>query len=366
VSCPSRVSSASKQRSDAVTNRLEDDEHRLSGEHHRRVVVAEIKQRVLALDAWWQDKTEAEVNGVNCRAYVKHRTSQPWKSAKPDKTGNPARMVSEAAARRELEDLRAAINHHRREGYCSEIVSVTLPDKPLSRIVDLTRSEAAQLLWAAWRARQIMRDKVTLRPVGKHLARFILIGLYTGTRSQAICGAALMPAVGRGHVDLDAGVFHRLPIGRRQSKKRQPAVKLPDRLLAHMRRWRDRGVSKTAVVEWNGKSIKKVRNSFAAAVAASGLNAKVSARLGHDVEVTPHALRHTAATWLMQGGEDLWAAAGYLGMTVKQLEETYGHHHPAFQEKVANAPRGQYAARNPVNKMRVAATNGAKIREISK
>src|SRR5262249_47918367 len=39
------------------------------------------------------------------------------------KTGNPPRMVSEAAARRELEDLRAAINHHRREGYCSEIVS---------------------------------------------------------------------------------------------------------------------------------------------------------------------------------------------------------------------------------------------------
>jgi integrase len=326
----------------------------------------EIKQRVLALDAWWQDRTLAEVNGVNCRAYVNHRTSQPWKSAKPDKTGNPPRMVSEAAARRELEDLRAAVNHHRREGYCSEIVSVTLPDKPLPRDAWLTRSEAAQLLWAAWRARQVMRDKVTLRAVGKHLARFILVGLYTGTRSQAICSAALTPAVGRGHVDLDAGVFHRLPIGRRQTKKRQPPVKLPTRLLAHMRRWRDRGISKTAVVEWNGKSIKKVRNSFAAAVATSGLNTKLSARLGHDIEVTPHVLRHTAATWLMQGGADLWVAAGFLGMTVKQLEETYGHHHPAFQEEAANAPRGQYAARNPVNKMRASAAKGTKIREISR
>ena len=36
-------------------------------------------------------------------------------------------MVTAAAARRELEDLRAAINHHRREGLCSEIVSVVLP-----------------------------------------------------------------------------------------------------------------------------------------------------------------------------------------------------------------------------------------------
>src|SRR5579871_3171198 len=84
----------------------------------------ELKQRVLTLDSWWQEMTLADVNGANCRAYVEHRISQPWKSCKPHVTGNPARMVGEAAARRELEDLRAAINYHRREGLCSEIVSV--------------------------------------------------------------------------------------------------------------------------------------------------------------------------------------------------------------------------------------------------
>jgi hypothetical protein len=36
-------------------------------------------------------------------------------------------------ARRELEDLRAAINHHRREGLCSEVVSVVLPEKSAGR-----------------------------------------------------------------------------------------------------------------------------------------------------------------------------------------------------------------------------------------
>jgi integrase len=45
-------------------------------------------------------------------------------------------------------------------------------------------------------------------------------------------------------------------------------------------------------------------------------------------DVTPHVLRHTAATWLMQLGTDKWEAAEYLGMTAKQLDETYGHHHP--------------------------------------
>ena len=51
--------------------------------------------------------------------------------------------------------------------------------------------------------------------------------------------------------------------------------------------------------------------------------------------VTPHILRHTAATWLMQAGADIWDAANYLGMSVKMLEEVYGHHHPDYQKDVA-------------------------------
>ena len=258
----------------------------LASRHARE---AETKQRVLTLDAWWADKTLAEVNGANCRAYVGYRTRQTWKAAKPEKTGTAPRMVTAAAARRELEDLRAAINHHRREGFCSEIVSVALPPRTDARERWLTRSEAARLLWAAWRARQIMRDKDTMRAVGRHVARFILVGLYTGTRLSAICGAALMPTVGRGHVDLDQGVFYRRAIGRRQTKKRQPPVKLPPRLLAHLRRWAARGIAKKAVIEWNGKPVKSVRKGFAAAVQAAGLGG----------DVTPHILRHTCATWLM-------------------------------------------------------------------
>jgi hypothetical protein len=68
------------------------------------------------------------------------------------------------------EDLRAAINHHRREGLCSEIVSVVLPPRTDARERWLTRSEAARLLWAAWRARQVMRDKATMRRFMEGLA----------------------------------------------------------------------------------------------------------------------------------------------------------------------------------------------------
>lgn len=302
----------------------------------------ETKQRALTLDAWWSDKTLGEVSGATCRAYVEHRTNQQWKAARPEQTGRAARMVTAAAARRELEDLRAAINHHRREGLCSEVVSVVLPERAEPRDRFLTRPEAARLLWAAWRARQLMQDRSTIRPVGRHIARFMLMGLYTGTRAGAICGAALVPAIGRGHVDLERGVFYRHAIGCKKSKKRQPPVKLPPRLLAHIRRWAAKGISKQAVIEWNGEPVKRVRKGFAAAVSAAGL--------GH--EVTPHILRHTCATWLMQRGVDLWEAAGFLGMTVQQLEAGYGHHHPDFQEEAVTALGGPYADRKTVNKTR--------------
>ena len=62
--------------------------------------------------------------------------------------------------------------------------------------------------------------------------------------------------------------------------------------------------------------MKSIRKAFASAVADAGLAGNV----------TPHVLRHTAATWLMQAGVDMWEAAGFLGMTVEMLAERYGHH----------------------------------------
>ena len=48
-------------------------------------------------------------------------------------------------------------------------------------------------------------------------------------------------------------------------------------------------------------------------------------------------LRHTAATWLMQRGTDIWQASGFLGMSPQVLINTYGHHHPDFMQDAAKA-----------------------------
>jgi integrase len=54
-------------------------------------------------------------------------------------------------------------------------------------------------------------------------------------------------------------------------------------------------------------------------------------------KVTPHTLRHTAATWLMQRGVPISQAAGYLGMSPMMIERTYGHHHPDYMRVAAAA-----------------------------
>ena len=65
--------------------------------------------------------------------------------------------------------------------------------------------------------------------------------------------------------------------------------------------------------------------------------ARDHAGLGPDV--TPHTLRHTCATWLVQAGRPLWEVAGYLGMTVEMIERVYGHHNEDHLRAAARALR---------------------------
>ena len=159
------------------------------------------------------------------------------------------------------------------------------------------------------------------------MARFILIGLYTGTRAGAIASASPYRDTGHSFVDLDNGIFYRLAIGRQASKKRQSPAPIPPRLLAHMRRWVRRGIVTSHFVEWHGSPVKSVKTGFKHAVTVAGLWGRV----------TPHTLRHTAATWLMQRGVPIWQAAGYLGMSAEMIERTYGHHHPDYMRGAAQA-----------------------------
>jgi hypothetical protein len=134
----------------------------LSQRHQRRL---QVNRHVAALHVWWADKTLAEINGPNCQAYVKQRTKQRRrkrpKTPVPEQHDRPSRLMSAAEARRELEELRAAINHHHRKGLCSERVAVVLPSPTVPR--GGAHGAEAALLWAAWKARQTVRDNAIVR-----------------------------------------------------------------------------------------------------------------------------------------------------------------------------------------------------------
>jgi len=265
---------------------------------------------------WWGTKKLHEVKRSSCTAYAAHRQSQPLPQAK--RGDALKKRVSVETVRRELAVLRAAINAYHAEHMLDAVPVVTLPEASPPRDRWLTRSEVAAMLLAARRHPE--------RPARTALVRFLLIGLYTGTRSSAIRGLQWMPNLKGGWVDLEAGVMHRRAVTDRQTNKRQPPLRIPPRLLGHLKRWHALDKKAGHVIHQNGQPLLKQRRAWE----------WVRSKAGLGTDVTPHILRHTCATWTMQGGADLWQAAGFLGMSPEILWRVYGHHHPDFQRGVSD------------------------------
>jgi integrase len=232
------------------------------------------------LGKWWGDKKLSDITPANCRAYGVGRTS--------------------AAVRHDLEILRAAIRYwHKHHGPLPVIPAIVMPAKPEPRTRWMTRSEAARLLRAA------IRTSTRGQP---SIARFILLGIYTGSRSS------VLRSLRWDWIDFDSGTMRRRDRRASEAKnKRAPIVKLGRRILAHLRRWRRiDGPKAVYVCERDGKTFGRMGYAWSKVLQIAGLD-------DSEGKVTPHILRHTRATWLMQAGVDLWEAAGHLGMNVKTL-----------------------------------------------
>lgn len=278
------------------------------------------------LTDFFGDMSVSDVRGRVCREYA-------------DERGN------EGGARRDLEVLRAAVNYYHGEYTLDMVPKITLPKKGSPRQRWLTRQEAAALLWCClgWvptvcdvktREHGMWKRIARRKP---HIARLILIGLYTGTRLSAILGLQWMANTNGGHVDLARGVIYRKAEGEQVAhNKRKTPVKIPPRLLRFLKYWKaadtgtdeaGREVSLRYVVNYKGEKIVKPHKAFRTIRSAAGLSS----------DVTPHVLRHTRATWLAQAGIDAHEAAASLGLTVEEFERTYSHASPDFQEAAANA-----------------------------
>jgi integrase len=257
---------------------------------------------------WWGLKKLSEIKGGSCREYVRWRLAQG---------------VSRWTARHDLSTLAAAVRFYAREyGPLSMVPVVTLPKKPRPRDRWLTRKEVAAMMRAA-----------RARPETRHVARFILVAVYSGTRSRAVLGLRWVASANAGWFDLEREVLYRQGSAEEESRKRRPPARIHRRLLAHLRRWEglDRAKGISHVIHYNGQPIQKLRRSWDS----------VCGRAGVGEDVVPHTCRHTAATWQMQAGTEHFEAAGYLGMSIEMLVRVYGHHHPGFQSTAARAVPGR-------------------------
>lgn len=279
---------------------------------------------IVALVNWWTDQYLSAVTPKTCRAYVKARV---------------ASGKAVGTARKELGTLIAALNYCVAEGKLTQVVPVELPPKSPSKDIWLSRREIALLLVAARR-----QEKAKA-----HLPYFILIGFYMGRRKQAILKLQWQANPIAGHVDL---ANRRIDFqGRREAetKKRKGRAEIPRRLLLLLLYLRKRTTS--YVLEYNGVPMKNLKRSFTtaceeAAKIADAAAAKARSPLQRDEwlesarkfrAATPHTLRHSCASWLVQRGLPYADVGQFIDMSGEMVERTYGHLAPGRNERVLKA-----------------------------
>ncbi|WP_445490248.1 hypothetical protein [Rhodopseudomonas sp. RCAM05734] len=323
---------------------ISSDERKIVRRHDELVI------RLSSINTFFGEMKVGDIKAELCRDYVDWCTdSKNERNAK--RKLEKRRVISDQTARRHLEDLRAAVNVYHGEHTLDVVPKVTLPEKKKGRERWLLRSEAARLLGAAigfvwdrelgaWQrdeAGRMFRRPGWLVARRRPVARFILMGLYSARREETIRRTQWMATTTHPWMDCDRWVYHGRGADEVRTNKRRPPAKVATRLRPHLARWRHTDLAlATTLGEPVQFIVHRSDGQQYAEKIKTGWNAIIEdAGLGPDV--VRHVLRHTAATWLMQKGTDPWQAAGWLGMTLEQPQENYGHHHPDFQDEAAGA-----------------------------
>lgn len=211
--------------------------------------------------------------------------------------------ISAGTLRRERNVLVAAFN------LAKLALDIVPPQAPPARQRYLSRQEADRLLTAF---------------VSNHARLLYTLCLYTGCRK----GQAL--ALTWDRVDFSANRIDFNEPGRPITVKRRAVVPMGQKLRAVIEEaYRIRTTDQ--VIEWGGKAAKRVRWPFRRARERAGLGK----------EVTPHVLRHTAASWLAMQGIPIDKAADLLACDPATLRRVYRHFDPDYLADAVKALEGE-------------------------
>ncbi len=325
------------------------------------------------LEPYWALRTAKDVSYDGTKVYYEARRAVAAGVSPP----------TDQMIRGELADLAAYVRAATKTIDPGYRVSVWMPRRSSPRTRWLRRHEAARFLWAlrgrTWdpatkaylvdptTGKRILRDAETIA-ARRFLARLVMLGLYSGSRLDVMLEAcwspesaaantkaakaeaarkeavrrakggrktAVRPLVAFGHVDLVDAVFFRQGSGPTKTVKLCPPVKLVPILKVLAKGWHrsdttdpakrsDRVIHDGTGKKWPLTSLVRL---WTAVIADAGL----------DADVIRHTLRHTAATWLLEGGYSIEDTAEFLGVSPRELLKTYAHVDTAFTVEVAEA-----------------------------
>ncbi|MGU3656765.1 tyrosine-type recombinase/integrase [Methylobacterium fujisawaense] len=216
------------------------------------------------------------------------------------RAGRMGKPAADSTIWLELTKVKAAVSHavKRKRLPASARLEIDMPEPPEARDRWLRPDEFAKLVEAARAKRR--GDRLS------RIERFLMIAVETGARCRVI------ETLTWDRVDFETGVIHYRAPGDARSKKKRPSVPISKAL---------RPVLERAYKERTGDLVLDAKRAVYMALVEVAEDAGVKG-------VSPHVLRHTAATWMARRGVPLWKIAGILGNSVRMVEEVYAKHSP--------------------------------------
>lgn len=236
------------------------------------------------------DAAPSDVTAATCRAYM----------AKRRKAGKkPGTYWTE------LNHLQIVLNWAHKARMIPEAVHVERPIKPPPVDRRLTRAEAQKLIAA------------TKAP---HVELAIALMLGTAARSGAIKDLTW------DRVNFETGLIDLAIPDETLRRKGRAVVPMNAGLRKRLAEAKTRAET-PFVIEWAGRQVGSFKRGFARAVTDAGLE-----------NVTPHTLRHTAASWMAESGIAMSVIATMLGHSdSRTTERVYARFSPTFLRTASDA-----------------------------
>ncbi len=272
-----RISASARSRSDDVITILEQYQR-----EHDVVAWQRVKYAIAALRGFWTGKRICDVDIPSCRLYTAFRMDAG---------------VALSTIARELTVLRAACHHAHRWGRIQAVPVFEIPTDLPRREMWLFKDELRILIEAA---DPLMKD-------------FIRLTYGTASRRAAIEKMEWL------QVNFGRKTINLAKAGEKKTCKRRPTVPMGDLHSILIRR------HAAKMNEWVLGSDRDLFYDFQKTCEKAGM-LTVEERDGRPAgKITPHVLRHSRATHLLEDGASIFAVAKLLGDTVTTVQRVYGH-----------------------------------------